>query len=59
MVSEYSFEKKPLVLTPEAAKQLVADFQNPVTVIFPVRERELEEKKGIALLQKAWGAKHD
>ena len=57
-MSEYSFEKKPLVLTPEAAEQLVADFQNPVKVRFPERSRELEKKKGIALLQKAWGVKH-
>ena len=41
MVSEYSFEEKLLVLTPEAAKQLVADFQNPVKVRFPERMREL------------------
>lgn len=57
-MSEYSFEKKLLVLTPEAAKQLVADFQNPVKVRFSERPRELEDKKGIALLQKAWAAKH-
>ncbi|MDX1539594.1 hypothetical protein [Arsukibacterium sp.] len=57
-MSEYSFEEKLLVLTPEAAKQLVADFQNPVKVRFSERDHKLEEKKGIVLLQKAWAAKH-